>query len=1299
MKTPSNKGFATVLALLIVALLVVVLVGAAMMVRIETFTSSNSQKIMTARQNALYGMEMALADLQTLAGPDQRVTATAELNRDGTDSRWIPQFLTNGTATNAPATPARNWVGVWDVSRTRSIPDSTLPGRVLSNVGTNAGQLSPAPMKWLVSGGKTEGGAAETQTNNITPLAYPARILNDGSIAGVSNTSDHVVLLGNGTVDLADTPEAGVVVPKQFLFNPIGPVPNNPVGAYAYWVGDEGVKARFQDGAESTAFGTSFTANQRDSLRLLAPQKLGIGSVTSNGSSTFRDEGFNPSEPAFADSLRRLASDSQIGYMPDGNNLGPAFRRRFHDLSLHSRGVLSDAKKGGLKQDLSVYLEQGNIPGLIADSDLLYEDSRDDPSIAAASNPRAVFRKRFPGFHPTSNFGLPMFGYLRSWYDTDPLSPTVRARDVSTTTTTPSNPNHGLYPVVTRCEWPAWLHFNVPNPAPAYPHSIASNDGQVRLRFHPVITLYNPYNADLPGVDYILRIRVEGNGTFEILENAPLSNVTGNMTFSVGAYIASANTQTNDSAIYLRIPASESAIPAGQSKIFTLDASGPCQQVMDMVSDYVSYSQNFGQTTNIRNPSASVLNQNGYFEVPANPGSTLQITANPSGVSTIFRMRFWGNISAPADPNSFMDLPRGLTLHRASSPTSLGAPLQVSSNWPIGIGWLANANGAFVTLSFTSGQFPGTVQADSRLPVGQFHARPLVHRSTNGVGPEGGMLAQLLTGDSRAPSLHLTPSRFGAGLPGSSSLNAIKWFGPFVMFSDSTTGINNTCYSPPEPRFSGNGFYDAVNYYYNDQTPSVRPGGLVSGSFSWNALGNAMPLFGLRPEAGLLGIGWLQHADVAGHANQPAYIIGNSWVYSPLRGRNHYAGFYNYESAGSSFQFFALYPNPKPANPSEDRFNLIYDASFMANDALWDRFFVSDIDPGSPVSAELLTNDESLPNARLRFRKSLGADYLSLSDATGKFERGAAFLMMDGAFNVNSVSVEAWKAVLGARLGLRMNNSTANSDQAVFVRAQNPWKGNGDFFDPPASQPGGELAGAYTGARRLSADEVDMLAREIVAEVRQRGPFTSVSDFVNRRLTEELTGPPFAETASSATGLSGALQSAIDRVSLQNIAGVPAMNGAFLDASIPGSFFSPAQMRTFNSDPRGDVDVSDATLQGAYVPRLAMLGQTRYPTAAGVPGFLTQADILQAIGPLLAARSDTFRIRSYGEVKNPRNGKIEARAWCEAIVQRVPDPFKTGAVADDLEWPERPAAASDPANAAGRKFRVIGFRWLSPSEV
>lgn len=93
--------------------------------------------------------------------------------------------------------------------------------------------------------------------------------------------------------------------------------------------------------------------------------------------------------------------------------------------------------------------------------------------------------------------------------------------------------------------------------------------------------------------------------------------------------------------------------------------------------------------------------------------------------------------------------------------------------------------------------------------------------------------------------------------------------------------------------------------------------------------------------------------------------------------------------------------------------------------------------------------------------------------------------------------------------------------------------------------------------------------------------------------------------------------------------------------------------------------------------------------------------MLQAIAPSLAARSDTFVIRTYGEVIDPVNSPalpaapvVKARAWCEAVVQRLPD------YVDDSQRPTvSPANANAENQAFGRRFRIVSFRWLSTDDI
>ena len=97
--------------------------------------------------------------------------------------------------------------------------------------------------------------------------------------------------------------------------------------------------------------------------------------------------------------------------------------------------------------------------------------------------------------------------------------------------------------------------------------------------------------------------------------------------------------------------------------------------------------------------------------------------------------------------------------------------------------------------------------------------------------------------------------------------------------------------------------------------------------------------------------------------------------------------------------------------------------------------------------------------------------------------------------------------------------------------------------------------------------------------------------------------------------------------------------------------------------------------------------------SSGIPAWVTQADVLQAIGPVIAPRSDTFVIRTCGEARDD-SGRVLARAYCEAVVQRLPE------YVDPANAPDARGAALSPVNRIfGRRFSITSFRWLSPDEI
>jgi hypothetical protein len=262
------------------------------------------------------------------------------------------------------------------------------------------------------------------------------------------------------------------------------------------------------------------------------------------------------------------------------------------------------------------------------------------------------------------------------------------------------------------------------------------------------------------------------------------------------------------------------------------------------------------------------------------------------------------------------------------------------------------------------------------------------------------------------------------------------------------------------------------------------------------------------------------------------------------------------------------------------------------------------------------------------------------SPSADAYRKLAAHLMVDGAFNVNSTSVNAWKVMLGSLRGhatTRLENASANVTVRPADADSTPVTGlltsNGNLSTPTAST---TEPNQWNGLRSLDDSEIETLATALVAEIKKRGPFLCLADFINRRPGSD---PDFARQ--------GTLQAAITAAGLN-----------------------------------GDLEKGSRALGAGDGSR-----------AAGIPGYISQADLLTSLGPALRARSDTFTIRAYGSATG-RDGKL-SEAWCEAVVQRVPeyvDPV------DATDLPDTQLAS--PVNRSfGRKFEVVGFRWLNRSEI
>lgn len=397
-----------------------------------------------------------------------------------------------------------------------------------------------------------------------------------------------------------------------------------------------------------------------------------------------------------------------------------------------------------------------------------------------------------------------------------------------------------------------------------------------------------------------------------------------------------------------------------------------------------------------------------------------------------------------------------------------------------------------------------------------------------------------------------------------------------------------------------------------------------------------LPFFEV-PRSPMLSIAAFQHCDLSSTAFGNPNQVGNSWA-SP------------YLPATSVSRIVRNSASGQAITPAMG----VYDTSYLANESLFDDFFFSGAAPeftrlSGRGRAEVWESDQITETKRIDdvledfFEDPTEHPLLNprMSPYFGRYSpeevqerlagparaaRIAAHLLYDGGFNVNSTSIEAWTALLSSLRGVDPGSSN-NNLQPRFRHTTPEMKEND----------------VWAGFRSLSDAEIRTLASYLVDEIRVRGPFLSLAEFVNRRISSNRN-----------LNNTGALQAAINRSRLNN----------------------NANQSSFNTTP---------------YPNRENLPMAN--TGMNIPGWLSQADVLTHLAPSLTARSDTFVIRSQGEALGP-DGKVLATVMLEAVVQRVPswvDP------ADD------PATrinelGSEANKKFGRRFEILSVREIVENE-
>lgn len=1186
--------------MLMIALLLIVAFGLSTLSSLELRRASREIHFAQARANARLAMMQAIGQLQREMGPDRRVSAPAALFGDD-----IPQ---------------PHWTGVWRTRRedggSHWVRDD-LSGGLRSR---RPDDREDGLIGWLASG----------DADPREPFA-----------------GETALLVGEGTA--GDGDRARVEAPKIGLVDAGG----DATGHLAWWTGDLGIRANLRP-ADPHGGGEGPEAESKSSFYAV------MASQQADAEIILGAERFAAGERA------KLASAGMVAAVATDEDWR---KDRWFDYTVDSLGVLADVDAGGLKRDLTAFFaSDGSIPdkaGLrgIDDTDPLVGADPDDGLVAGE----------------TRHFNAaPRFGLLRDWarsavaFSGNNVGAVMPETDRSAGGSSPAlalanetpvklagNLKSALQPVLV--EATNYIHIS------SFLLANAGNRYQLRHHLYPRVVLWNPYNVELKSEGMI--VMIQGNGRQEMwTENEHLDS-QGRVIFrSTSQWLSfEGGRSTSFNASGMGIMGTEGYNdPYIGSYYFSIPPTrfGPGECLVFSPARSAEYDCLSPYRPGSYNLAANELS----CEVQPDPSRSYYVSGTDIGGGISYRpVRFW------YAPTPYWSLGGRNGVENQGDDTRA-----VLKALPAGGGSVSFEDfDALPQICVLSASLQYGAGREPRIAWNQYERMPI--ELLDRQAPRATVVPNVRTREGlRLRWFREHPSN----LIGSGGLNGTPHFeeallanwnprAAFIIRSpwDNIGGTLPVTGGGGGPWFFGaytrDLFDQAVSW--DDQTPVPRDGRFHGNPFGPPQEGpGRIVLFDVpRSETGVVSLGQLQHVKLTDFIWHPSFAIGNSLAdprlgeggnsglartaaVSPSPAEARLGGFHqdaigwsgDSQRSTSRSEWAATARAILGGVPESD--NVVYDLSYEANRTLWDAYHLS----GATEEAlrRFVSNPAThpLPNGRLRLSPlSYGVSADSLAD----FHESAAHLMTDGAFNVNSTRVEAWKALLASTRG----SGYSRKDGTPFPRVLHPPGGPWTAADSAAGDD------AWCGYRVLTDEEIGRLAEAIVGEVKLRGPFLSLADFVNRRLAED------------ETGRSGALQAAIDKAGI---------NRAFAEAH-------PLDNRASLPDYDHPDHIRDAT----------RLEQTLKPDtkAWGIPGHLTQADVLQVLGPALSARSDTFVIRAYGDSVDA-GGDVQAAVWCEAVVQRVPRPL----------YPDssgiNPRDAGKPGDF-GRAFILASFRWLAPGEI
>ena len=1350
-KRPSNRGFSLILSLTIMAAMTMLLLSLSAFMLVESRAAMNQQLAVRARLNSIVSLRLALAHLQQTTGPDRRATARADI-----------------TQPNTAAVDMKNstWTGVWRTD----LPD-----------------LPPA---WLVSGRADQQAGAQS-VSLYKYVDYPDSYWVPWKNDLAQTFANNVILIGAGSAVASDG-----IKPSGLVSLPAIDLPDSNVnGSYAYWIGDEGIKARIN----LTDSRTNATNTAGSTAALRSPAVSGYGLITGLSSLTNASQLLNIISPR---------SLTLLDGFPAGNTGTATAKGLFHDISLVSAGVIADSLNGGLKRDLSLAFELTDpefaasefgegIPdksdknkkwGAGTHTENGVENIADFPEkmmpvMANGANP--IYAA--PVFSRTTadgNLRGPSWWALRDyhrlyrqlgWTSASPIArslgtpslnartlwPNVSAAHPSGTPASSGLPNNNI-----RDRLYGYSDiYNGDLPAPINPNTSAYLNGDTgKIITRPLNCAASPYLQKLSLVFSVNKTKVVTTTITRIGRTIYITTMTSYQLLLNVTPIVVIHNPYNVAMTWSPTTSGTQNYPASISVsnmsgwIFRFTQMNPANTpayVMETpISDFFKIQDalsNNDDTFRIyltQSPSTNITLQPGELRVfscaPASKTTTTPSFKNISqsvlvdnnydtrggfsgtagfGDSISWTDAINDGLIDPFSPITFEVIPGGDFRIRHSIACWPGDRITAADNTENFFRNSSEASETVVT-NITPSLYP--------VPPPRWYQNwdAVINRYPNG--------AVTSTSAPLPPDVVAvvdvsakTADAVGAPFPTFTHSNPMaptrRASATGRSIQDSGLGFKG---ASPSLQFSlHGGTWDTVielpttTYVPSNLVNKVTFGGYSSGSAGKTTcvIQSEIPL--VPPTS----LAQFAHANFGTRDQQPLLSIGNSFA-SPLI------------SAQQVMQ-------DNGPNWTE------YDQSYLLNASLWDSYFLSSAAPQmktSNVTAATPTPTDpnsanNTPNPHTNEAKWLYAT--PLEDPTGTMQTvikdfvnngipldnprftltrsnqsssdtekaltnhrtSASVLFNQGAFNVNSTSVDAWKAFLGSTKNLPVAGLAANAPTATanarFIRAINNSQGitAGTTMSDPSN---------WAGIINLTDNQITNLAQAIVDENKARfalrirserdlasppqprkfggltssaTPYLGLSEFINRFLTVE-----------NWANRCGALQAAIIRSDARNSgtlsakSSAPIVKASSLQMPTAGWFSNPENI--------------ELTPQASSTPVTH--------TAYGAPGNLLQSDLLAAFGSALATRSDTFILRCYGDAANDTGEK--GRSWMEVVVQRYPefvDPSnvpETGTAAPRTTIKTNTTGAPDPTlsnsltpvnSILGRRFKIISMRWLKLDEI